>query len=207
MNQKTIITILVVVVVILLGTTIYFATVSNTSQPAQTPLVKQQATQSPATTPVQTNNTATTVPSDWKTYSDQKYGYQLQYPSNWNLASDNGSDSDGYNVTVWQGDGFNKDNIQIVKVMYGTNADGTVSNREIYLKMLTNGSHSNISVAGGQGYYSVNETKGGPSPTIYLVGDKEIFLMNFNIFDSKKTPLSEAEKLFKQVIGTFKFTK
>jgi len=29
--------------------------------------------------------------------------------------------------------------------------------------------------------------------------------MNFNIFDSSKTSLGEAEKLFKQILSTFKF--
>ncbi|MDQ1283737.1 MAG: hypothetical protein QG620_85 [Patescibacteria group bacterium] len=179
---------------------------SQTQSATPAPVAQQPATtQPPATQPGQTNN-VTSVPSDWKTYSDQKYAYQFQYPNDWNLVGDSGSDPDGYNVTVWQGEGFNKDNIQIVKVMYGTNADGTINNRESYLKMLTIGNYSKISVAGGQGYYSVNETKNGPSPSVYLVGDKEIFLMNFNIFDSKKTSLASAEKLFKQVIGTFKFT-
>lgn len=145
--------------------------------------------------------------ADWKIYKDEKYSYQFQYPSGWNLIGDNGSDPDGYNVTIWKGDGADEDNIQIVKVIYGANADGTVSNRESRLKMLANSGDTRVSIAGGQGYYSVKETKGGLSPMIYLVGDNEIFLMNYNIFYSKKTSLADAEKLFKQIIGTFKFTK
>ncbi|HAT73482.1 MAG: ABC-type dipeptide transport system, periplasmic component [Candidatus Moranbacteria bacterium GW2011_GWF2_36_839] len=47
MNQKNIIAILGVAVVILLGTTIYFATISNVSQPAPVPVVKQPATPAP----------------------------------------------------------------------------------------------------------------------------------------------------------------
>ena len=42
MNQKTIIAILGVAVVILLGTTIYFATISNVNQPAPPTPVAQQ---------------------------------------------------------------------------------------------------------------------------------------------------------------------
>jgi len=176
------------------------------TQPTTPAPVAQQATQPVVTQPTQPNNVAT-VSADWKTYQDQEYGYQFQYPNDWNLVGDSNSDPDAYNVTIWKDDGFNKDNIQIVKVVYGTNADGSVSNRESYLKMLTGSSYSKISIAGGQGYYFVNETKGGPSPTIYLVGDKEIFLMGYNIFDSSKTPTLEAENLLKQIIGTFKFTK
>ncbi|NCO05056.1 MAG: hypothetical protein GW939_02815 [Candidatus Magasanikbacteria bacterium] len=201
MNQKKLITILGIAVVILLGTTIYFATFSTVSQPAPATVAQQ-----PVTTQPEQNNTVNTVPSDWKTYSDQKYGYQFQYPNDWNLAEVN-DEPNSYNVTIEKDDKDNKDTIQIVKVIYGTNTDGTVNNRKSYLKMLANSDNSTMSITGGQEYYSVNETKGGPSPTVYVVGDTEIFLMNFNIFDSKKTPLTEAEKLFKQIIETFKFTK
>lgn len=71
MNQKTIIAILGVVAVILAGTTIYFATISNVSQPTPAPVAKQ---------PVQSN---TNIAPDWKIYKNDKYGFELTFPDTW----------------------------------------------------------------------------------------------------------------------------
>lgn len=60
MNQKTIIAILWVFVVILLGTTIYFATISNVNQPA--PVVKQPATPTPVAQQDKQNQQQSTLP-------------------------------------------------------------------------------------------------------------------------------------------------
>lgn len=86
MNQKNLVTILGVVVFILLGTTIYFATVSNVSQPApvpaiQTPTANQQANNIPA--PAVNDNSA------MKTYSSQKYGFNLSYPGDYKIKETN----------------------------------------------------------------------------------------------------------------------
>lgn len=59
MNQKTIITILVVAVIILAGTTIYFSTNLNAPQPA------------------------TVTSTDWKLYGNEKYGFGLTFPITW----------------------------------------------------------------------------------------------------------------------------
>jgi len=138
--------------------------------------------------------------ADWQMYTNSEYGFEFKYPKNWKTT--------GGGQTICEGDCFNKDNIQIVKVAYGVNADGSINDRNSYLGRLTNGEYLKISIIGGEGYYYINDVnaiKGGPSPTVYLVGAEEIFLMNFNIFDSSKTSLGEAEKLFKQILSTFKF--
>lgn len=140
---------------------------------------------------------------NWKTFTDQQYRYEFQYPEGWNFGDKN-NDPNMYNVIIWKDDGLGKDNIQIGKVTYGTNADGSKTNRETYLKMLETDEYTKINLNGGKGYYIKGESKGGPVPTIYLVSNTgdEILVMNYNIFDS---PLEDAELLFKQIIRTFRF--
>lgn len=84
MNQKNIIAILGVVVVILIGTTAYFATINNASQPA---VPAQKVVQQPMSDPVPANQQPTLPSSDktigWNTYTNKRYGYTISYPKNW----------------------------------------------------------------------------------------------------------------------------
>ena len=143
--------------------------------------------------------------SDWKTYQDKQYGYQFKFPNHWNLAGVHGDNTPGsYNVTIREGDGISKDNIQIVKATYGgTNADGSINDRDSHLKRLNSEKYTKFPIAKGQGYYYVNtESKAGPTPSLYLVNDENTFLMSFNIWNSS---LADAEKLLKQIASSFKF--
>lgn len=84
MNQKTVIKILSGVVIVLLGTTIYFITTDKASQPViPTPKVIEQpatATQPTKSQPVKPD---TEVLSDWKTYKNDMYTFELMFPDTW----------------------------------------------------------------------------------------------------------------------------
>lgn len=90
MNQKTIIAILGTVVIVLLGTTVYFATLNKSNesiasapkvvqQPAPTPATQQQSAVQPST-PAQVNETA-----NWKVFRSKQEGFTLKYPNDWKL--------------------------------------------------------------------------------------------------------------------------
>jgi len=85
MNQKNLVAILGVAVVILLGTTIYFATINNISQPAPAPVAKQPATPAPvAQTPTQPVATqpAPTTPDVTQNYVEVKeFGIKIPVDS------------------------------------------------------------------------------------------------------------------------------
>jgi hypothetical protein len=89
MNQKNLVAILGVTILILLGAIIYFTTISNVSQQAPEPVVKQPATPAPvAQTP--TPPVAQSAPSvDWQTYKNDKYAYSFSVPSNFRLNIEN----------------------------------------------------------------------------------------------------------------------
>lgn len=81
MNQKSMIVILGVVVIILIGTAVYFATTKDGGQQSiQTPTAQQKA-QPIVNQPTQQNNTSiATVPADWQTYTNEKYGFEFKHP-------------------------------------------------------------------------------------------------------------------------------
>lgn len=88
MNQKTVIAILGVVVIILLGTTVYFATINKVSQPVApaSKVVQQPVTTTPSSTQptvptVQTPQSAEDI--SWKTYTNKTAGYQVTLPDAW----------------------------------------------------------------------------------------------------------------------------
>ncbi len=147
----------------------------------------------------QTSTAEVFVSGDWKTYQDKTYGYEFDYPQNWNLLEPATTDSNEYNVTIQNA---NQDTIQIVKPTYD---GGSVNSRESYLKFLAQGGYDKVTIGGGYGYYSVTQTKGGPVLAIFLVGNKDILLMRYSVSDVTKTPLVEAEKFFKQIISSFTF--
>lgn len=81
MNQKNLVAILGVAVVILLGTTIYFATINKTGQPVT--LVQKVAQQ-----PMQPIVPSTDETAGWQTYSNAEYGFEIKYPKEYEIVQD-----------------------------------------------------------------------------------------------------------------------
>jgi hypothetical protein len=164
----------------------------------------------------QTETDSNSATTNWMQYSDMTFGIQLQYPRDWTFMGRGPSKNNTYNAVFLKGNwnvdpafangDWASDTIQIADAAdsYDKMADGLI-NREDILKMLVEGNYEKITISGGEGYYGVEKVQGKSTPTIYLVGDKKIFLMNYNIYDSTKTTLPDAEEIFKQMIGTIKF--
>lgn len=94
MNQKSLIAVLGVVIVVLIGTTVYFATINNTSQP----VVQSQ----PVTTPQ--SATSAVVPAGWKTYVSKPFNVSISLPNDWKLVSVNDGSLTEPNSDLFNGD-------------------------------------------------------------------------------------------------------
>jgi hypothetical protein len=136
----------------------------------------------------------------WKTYKNQKLGYQLQYPSDW-TASDSGKSDPAYPYDMELSKGDNNElYIGLTSSAYGTNPDGTVTTKDKLMKQYTADSNfKKIAIASGEAYYTVEETLGGPSWTVYVVGDKGTVTMACHVYTKSN------ETLYRQIIGTFRF--
>ena len=100
---------------------------------------------------------AGTTPVDgWDDFVDSYFNYQVQYPDGWQFDSSEGG---AHKARFFKG-GNDSDNIQIVNIadINSDHKDESANNRGDTLKMLTNGSKEKISIAGGEGYYSIDKT-------------------------------------------------
>ena len=82
MNQKSVIAVLGVVVIILIGTTVYFATINKASQPTEpAPKVVQQPTPTPAPAVQQpTQSVQSPEQKNVSLYSNPDFGFKIQLP-------------------------------------------------------------------------------------------------------------------------------
>lgn len=96
MNQKGFANIILIVIVVLaVGVVGYFAFVKKsapTAQPAPTP---PQTDNAASSTPTQKNETA-----NWKIYSNSKYNFSLKYPNGWTLEESSQTDLTGRIISL-----------------------------------------------------------------------------------------------------------
>ena len=107
MNQKSLIAVLGIVVVILLGTTVYFATINKASQSIVTmPAINPPATQPQSIDTIQRTKDET-APA-LQTYTNSQYKYQIQYPSGAKVTdqSEKGFGEKGECVVIDYKDGY-----------------------------------------------------------------------------------------------------
>ncbi len=194
MSQRNLVAILGVAVVILLGTTIYFATINNASQPvAPVPKVVQQPTPTPA---AQQPTQQTTSVDTSKVYSSQKYGFGFQYPKELTITSGYSnenrviiSDEDGghwiYEVKIEN----NSDKLTLEKII----AKEVASKNKIVNDIIIDGVPAKRYSISNYGDY-------GNAGVILIVGNNILTIYGD---DSDITNKADFETLF----STFKFTK
>lgn len=83
MNQKTLITLLIVVIIILIGTAVYFATNQPAPSPQPTSEEKVNTTTPESPTVIPKTSTDATETMKWQTYTENTTGFSIKYPNGW----------------------------------------------------------------------------------------------------------------------------
>jgi len=84
-NQKGsvgVIALVILILVIAAGSMIYFESNKTPETAPPTPSQSAEAIPSPTAT-VSSTPSPLSIPSDWKTYANTEYGFELKYPANW----------------------------------------------------------------------------------------------------------------------------
>jgi len=190
---KIILLVLLVVLVGYLGVDAY-----QKYQNRHMPILPLQETEAPVTTPVVDDMT------DWKTYKDEKYGFEFKYPNDFNLVTKDGFD------TLVSPSGTQEIQIAVLDVT-GFGYCYTYSNkREI---SLDNEIAETADGIGGTEYCKDEPIDySNLGNTYVLIPLEEISVENApltQIFISYDYPLNEktiAKSNFDQILSTFKFT-
>ena len=138
--------------------------------------------------------------ADWKIYSNQKYGLEFQYPSDWAvpILSDSTTSNGQPSVNL----SFLNEPIQIVNdtvFISKSSLDGNILSFVADPKYKDINWEQEFSVGNGKAFYYVNaDSKAGPSPTVYLVGANGVWLISTGDVNKKDVLL--------KIVSTFKFT-
>ncbi len=152
--------------------------------------------------------------NDWKKYKDDEYGYELDYPSNWNITQRNPSKNNVGTTFIFSTNGPMNDgsNGTIILGKYSIYNSSLTNSIENNLKLLnskiniadTQSTFKEIPIIGGRAFYNLKQTSISPKEReIFIIGKNVIFNGTFQTSSSN----IDMEKLdeFTEILSKFKF--
>jgi len=144
--------------------------------------------------------------ADWKTYTNNKYGYEISYPSNWSISENNNSLS--HNLIL--GNPLAGEQVYSLDLLVLTNKKNQTSRQLAEMEIKEGENMKEVMIAGQLVYGRNNVSEiDQHSEILYLVNNGYMYTFRFPISEENLNLANPAEnnKIAHKIISTFKFTK
>ncbi len=202
-----------------LGTTVYFGVLKNNPpvavQPTITPTITSSLTPTATLTLIPTVTPNNIDTSDWKTYRNEKFGYEIKYPKDWKLI---------YLSDLYPGN----TSISLRSPGYQSIKDeNVIFDGEVYVSVIDNPSnlsikdlfntfndtgrfwfakydHKDITINGNHGVLFDNVAEDTVSnikrTSVYIQGEKKVIDVSYLFLENPN------REIYDKILSTFKFT-
>lgn len=220
-GQALILIVVAILVLVAIAAGVYYFGKQNSSQPRNTPIVSES--QKPSTP---SSTTTKDEFSDWKTYTNKKYGYSVRYPADWLMTEGESTAVDipkihSFSLTKTDktqnqvdlpGD-FKDDAKYVISIRVSPNSSNYTAQEYILQNVSPESQEEfkkelqDIIVGGGKGVKLLQAAApaSGLATTIYISHANKIYEFSYGAMAHQETH-TKFMNIFDQILSTFKFT-